>query len=160
LARRFVVRPGGGIDIHFQPIPIMKTYTLLAVSTVLLIAGCATPEARIKKNPAAFDQATSAQQELIKRGEVAVGFTPELVELAMGAPDKIWERTDTKGKSTVWSYVTYETTGGVLLYRGWYHRWCGPQLYPYYMDYGDRREHERVKVTFEGGRVTAIEEEK
>ena len=76
----------------------MKTLIFtLALAAGLVLAGCATPEARIRENPAAFDRATPAQQELIKQGKVAIGFDEALVQLALGVPDRITDRTLHRG---------------------------------------------------------------
>lgn len=134
---------------------------VLVVFGAFGLAGCSTPETRIKSNPAVFARLTPAEQDLIKQGQVAIGFDTEMVKLAVGEPDRISERTDASGKTVIWSYTTYETTDGVLLYRGGYHRayrWNDP-LYPYFMSAGSRRDRDYFKVTFKDGRVTSIEKE-
>lgn len=139
----------------------MKRLTLaLAFIAGIFLAGCATPQTRIQQNPAAFDRATPEQQELIKQGKVDIGFTEELVELALGVPDRTRERIDAKGKELIWSYVNYESDDGVILYRGWYHRgyWGGPH-YAYFADYPSRREREHFRVVFRDGKVVEIEHE-
>jgi len=131
-----------------------------AVSAVL-VAGCSTPESRIRQNPAAFSRLTPAQQDLIKKGQVAIGFDQEMVQLALGEPDHIRTRTDASGLSEIWSYTTYEGTDGILLYRGWYHRYyyMGDPFYPYYLSYPTRREREHFRVTFKDGKAVSIEQE-
>lgn len=139
----------------------MKKITpLLALMVGIFFAGCSTPATRIKDNPAAFDRATPAQQELIKQGKVDIGFDTDLVELALGVPDRTRERIDANGKEVIWSYVNYETSEGVILYRGWYHRgfWGGPH-YAYFADYPSRREREHFRVVFRDGKVVQIEQE-
>ncbi|HEX7632265.1 MAG TPA: hypothetical protein VF388_09035 [Lacunisphaera sp.] len=139
----------------------MKAFLLtLVAATGLVLAGCATPASRIRQNPAAFDRATPAQQELIKQGKVDIGFDEELVQLALGVPDRITERTTSSGKWVVWHYVDYETDDGVILYRGWYHRgfWGGP--YAYFADYPRRRERDHFKVEFRDRKVVMVEEER
>jgi hypothetical protein len=146
----------------------MKTSIFtLVLAAGLVLAGCSTPETRIRQNPAAFDRATPAQQELIKQGKVAIGFDETLVQLALGVPDRITERTSTEGKSVTWHYVEYENNDGMILYSGWYHRgygywgWGGPYgPYPYYADFLNRRARDHFKVVFRDGRVVIIEEEK
>jgi hypothetical protein len=133
-------------------------HPILALAGLVLLVGCSTPAARIDKNPAVFDRCTPQQQALIKQGKVALGFDEEMVRLALGDPDRITTRTDAAGESEVWSYVTYETDDGVLLYTGYYHRFWGP-IYPYYLDYPTRTEHDRFRVVFKGGKVLSIEEE-
>jgi hypothetical protein len=140
----------------------MKKLTIaLAVLAGLFLAGCATPETRIRQNPAAFDRATPAQQEMIKQGKVDIGFSMELVELALGVPDRTRERTDAQGKQVIWSYVNYEGPDGVILYRGWYHRgyYRGGPSYAYFADFPDRRERERFRVVFKDNKVISVEQE-
>ncbi|HYC70760.1 MAG TPA: hypothetical protein VEB66_06105 [Opitutaceae bacterium] len=127
-----------------------------------VLAGCTTPEARIRRNPELFGSLTTEQQDLIRRGQVAVGFTAEMVRLALGEPDRLATRRDADGTSEVWHYVTYELPTGSPLYRGWYHRyymWRDP-LYPWYLDSDTRRERERFSVVFREGTVTALEHER
>ncbi|MFT3869606.1 MAG: hypothetical protein QM715_14215 [Nibricoccus sp.] len=139
----------------------MKTFiSFVACLTLAFLAGCSTPEARINQNPEAFAKLSPGDQQLIREGKVAVGFTQEMVKLALGDPDKIYTRTDANGVNEAWSYTTYETDAGVILYRGYYHRyWCDPFYYPYYASYGNRRDREYLKVVFTEGRVSLIEKQ-
>lgn len=140
----------------------MKTILKLFVLTVGLavLAGCASPESRIKQNPQLFAQLTPEQQNLIKQGKVAVGFTPDMVRLALGEPDRVRVRTDAKGSREIWNYVTYESQEGVILYRGMYHRYWGGAYYPYYANVTSYRVHNRVVVAFMNGQVAEVEETK
>jgi hypothetical protein len=139
----------------------MKTFIFtLVFAAGLGLAGCATPETRIRQNPAAFDRATPAQQELIRQGKVAIGFDESLVQLALGAPDRVSERTSAEGTAVIWHYVDYETYDGVLLYRGSFHRGFRGGTYAYYSDFPNRRERDHFKVVFRDGKVVLIEEEK
>lgn len=133
-----------------------------AVGFAIVSFGCSTPATRINRNPEMFAQIPPEQQELIRRGQVAVGFTAEMVRLALGEPDRYTTRTSQDGTGEVWHYVTYDApVGGRPLYRGWYHRYYmwGDPLYPYYTSYPDRRERDRFSVVLSNGRVTALERE-
>ena len=145
----------------------MKTSKLLLGLGALLLAvglaGCATPEARIEKNPAAFARLSPTQQEMIKKGQVGVGFDQEMVKLALGEADRVRARTDAQGTTEVWSYVTYDGENGYPLYRGFYHRYYGwgDPLYPYYTNYSSRRTREQLRINFDAtGKVSSIEQEK
>jgi len=144
----------------------MKTSKIVVLFAAALAAfsliGCATPESRIRKNPELFASFPAEQQDLIKQGKIAVGFDMDAVRLALGAPDRVRERTTNDGTSQIWSYVTYETRDGMPLYRGWYHRYYhwGDPVYPWYLGYEGRREHEHFRVIFDRtGRVSQIEQE-
>jgi len=134
----------------------------LVVAGLALLAGCSTPQTRIERNPQIFSTLSPSDQDLIKQGKIAVGFTPDMVKLALGDPDRILVRTDATGSNEVWSYTTYETDDGALLYRGYYHRFYrwGDPYFPYYTAFPARREHEVFRVIFNGGRVASIEQEK
>ena len=149
--------------------PLLTVLSLIA--GLVLLAGCSTPESRIAKQPEAFARLTPDQQQMIKEGKVGVGFDMGMVQLALGDPDRIRERTDLNGKTEVWTYVTYESSDGMLLYRGYYHRGWGGYgyhpygfypygYYPYYMDFGGRQERSRDEVVFREGRVISVEQER
>jgi outer membrane protein assembly factor BamE (lipoprotein component of BamABCDE complex) len=141
---------------------MMQLSRFLTVAGLAVLAGCATPQTRIERNPQIFSSLSPTDQELIKQGKVAVGFTPDEVKLALGDPDRIYIRTDASGTNETWSYVTYETDDGVLLYRGYYHRFYrwGDPYFPYYTAYSARRPRESFRVIFSAGRVATIEQEK
>lgn len=126
---------------------------------LISLSACATPDARIRRNQAAFAALSAADQALIKEGKVAIGFTPEMVKLAVGAPDQRWMRKDAAGSVEVWSYTTYDGKDGVPLFRGEYHHYAGG--YPYFYDnfYArGARAREYFKVTFSEGKVSAVEQ--
>ncbi len=140
----------------------MKTFIrfLALLSGLVLLSSCSTTESRIAKQPDLFNRLTPAQQQMIREGRVDIGFDMDMVKLALGDPDRVRERIDANGKSEVWSYVSYEGSDGVLLYRGWYHRGWGSPYYPYYMNVPGRRERARDEVVFRDGRVVSIDQEK
>ncbi|MEY4939366.1 MAG: hypothetical protein RIQ93_1101 [Verrucomicrobiota bacterium] len=61
------------------------------------------PDSRARRNPELFARLTPEQQAMVRRGNVAVGFSPEMVRLALGQPDRIQERTDVRNRE-VWNY--------------------------------------------------------
>jgi hypothetical protein len=133
---------------------------LSLIAGLAVLAGCSTPESRIAKQPEIFSRLTPDQQQMIRDGRVGIGFDMEMVKLALGDPDRVRLRTDENGSSEVWTYLTYEGSDGMLLYRGWYHRGWGSPFYPYYLDVPGRRERSKDEVVFRNGRVVSVEQER
>jgi len=75
---------------------------LAAVVVVLLFLGCATNDAR-RTSAELISQFTPEQQEMIRRGKVAVGFTKQMVRAALGGPNLVQESAELPN-SEVWSY--------------------------------------------------------
>jgi hypothetical protein len=140
----------------------MKTLrkVLLIVGGLMMLAGCTSPQARIRQKPEIFNRLTAEQQAMIREGKVGVGFDKEMVRLALGEPDRVRERTDATGTTEVWNYVTYEANDGMLLYSGMYHRYWGDSFYPYYLSYPSYRARAHTVVMFREGKVTVVETRK
>lgn len=133
---------------------------LLCVGFVgLWLAGCATPDARIRKNQELFESLPAEAQRQIREGRVGVGFTPEMVKLAVGEPDRRSIRTDAAGSTSVWYYTRYEMADRLPVYTGYYHRY-----YPGYRYYGggvyagpmEARDYFRIE--FVDAKVTVVEQ--
>jgi len=69
-----------------------------------LLTSCATPESRIADHRSAFEQFSPEIQQKIRTGQVDVGFTPEMVVMALGEPARKFTRKTERGDTEVWSY--------------------------------------------------------
>jgi hypothetical protein len=143
----------------------MKLHRLslsLGAAALLVAAGCSTPASRIKANPEAFARLNAEHKVLVQSGQIALGFEPEAVRLALGDPDRTTVRTDARGETIIWHFLSYEADGRIL-FTGHYHsgrnRWGWGAAYPYYLDYPARTVRDRFRVEFHAGRVTAITRE-
>jgi hypothetical protein len=88
---------------------ISKTlpFRILAGIALVMLAGCSTINSRIKENAAVFDSLPADVQEKISQGIVEVGYTPDIVYIAMGNPhEKRSSRSADRNKST-WIYNVY-----------------------------------------------------
>ena len=133
-------------------------FRISCVSMLLVVAGgCASPSSRIGKSQAAFDSYPTEVQAKIRAGEVAVGFTPEQVKMALGKPDRIWERTTPAGAAEVWVYLDDGPRGSLGLGLG---IGGGSTMAGGGVDVGtdSGAANERLRVTFTGGRVVAIDQ--
>lgn len=128
---------------------------LAALALALAFAGCSTPDSRIEKNSAAFAGYPPAVQAKIRAGEIDVGFTSEMVQLALGKPDRVLRRQSAAGESEVWIYADKSPTFsfGVGIGGGGHHSGGGVGVGA--STEGDRDD--RLRVVFDAGKVTAIE---
>ncbi len=143
----------------------MKHLLIPAMLVLALLAGCATPEARIKDNPDSYAQLTPEQQAMVKKGEIGLGMPEAGVQLALGRPDRVTEHTDAGGTQKIWHYTDIDTYGAVGVGYPWYpyayrrHYFYDPFFYPGYYAYPVQTETDRVRVVFKDGKVAAIERE-
>lgn len=137
--------------------PLLRP-ALLAV--ILLAVGCSTPQHRIARNPELFASLTAADQSLIREGKVALGFTPEMVLLAIGEPDQRWLRTDADGRSEYWSYTARDLRN---IYPYQHTPLIGDEvIHPRLPDLRmDRRmiPREYFRVTFRDGKVVGLDQQ-
>ena len=134
----------------------------------MLLAGCSTVNSRIHEKAAMFDALPAATQEKIRKGIVEVGYTPDMVYVAMGAPDEKRGTISKKGNRTTWIYNVY------------YQDWVGRRLLgyqrvlvrdsktnrayvlsePVYEDIYRNRKEQRIRIEFTDGAVSVIEQRK
>jgi len=144
---------------------IKFSLSLAAASGAVWLAGCSTPETRIKDHPEVFAQLTQQEQTLIKSGQVGVGFGPEAVKLALGDPDRITVRTDAKGQLQVWHYVETAYYDGAYIYGGPYwggwgrRRWGGWAGWGGPYPAGPVSTYDHFRVEFRDGKVIAFSQE-
>ncbi len=89
-------------------------YTALA----LALAGCSTTNSRIRKHQEAFEAYPESVQQNLRRGAIDVGYTPEMVFIALGEPDRKVDRVSEDGMAQVWTW--WKSTPGVgISLGGW-----------------------------------------
>lgn len=131
-------------------------WTAVAALAAAMLTGCATPSQRIQRHPETFASFPPEAQALIREGKIDLGFTPEMVRMALGEPTRILHRRDEQGTEVIWSYLTFRSYGPPdgywRSYPLYYRRGYG--LYPVW----DRDEvTETIRVRFRDGVVTVVE---
>ena len=77
-----------------------------AASLLLLLAGCATtPASRIQQNQELFDSLPVADQARIRGGKIDLGYTPDMVRIAFGEPQRRLVRRSSLGDAEIWLYL-------------------------------------------------------
>lgn len=137
----------------------MKSHAFALLFSGLLLAGCATVESRIGKHQTAFNSWPADVQQKVRAGKVDIGFTREMVTVALGAPDRLSSRTTAQGVSDVWIYFDKgpKFSLGIGMGSAGRHSAVGGGVVV-----GDDgwRDEEVMRVIFVGDRVTAIETRK
>jgi hypothetical protein len=146
----------------------IRLVTLSFVSVLAFLTGCESVDDRIKEKPAAFAQADAAAQDKIKQGIIDLGFTEDLVYVALGKPDQKRESVGPTGKSVTWIYNTYYQRYDGTRFAGYNRRvYYDPQLKTYRLYYRpvfaevytDETE-ERIRIVFKDGKAAVIEQSK
>ncbi len=124
----------------------------------LLLCSCST-ENRISQNPALFDSWPPMTRRLVESGEIAPGFTPEQVRMALGEPAHTYTRTTAEGTLEVWGYRSHKPiiTVGIGVAGGGGSTRVGAATA---VSSGGAYSDEVMRVIFSGGQVVAIEKVK
>lgn len=149
----------------------MKTrlVTLALAAAVLLAAGCNTVDTRIKEKPDVFAKLDPETQAKIKQGIIDLGYTEDMVYLALGAPDRKRESVSANGRTVTWIYNTYYEHYEDARFVGYYRSvYFDPYLHSYRLYYHHAfppevlvtERDERIRITFRDGKVTVIEQAK
>lgn len=145
----------------------MKTrliFTLLLLTTF----GCSTFEKRAEDNAELFASLDAETQDKLRQGMVEVGYTPDMVFIALGAPDSRSERITAESREKIWIYSTYYTeyTGTDTV---GYQRIVNydPTTKSYFVhyepvrvDHYQNRTEDRIRITFRDDKVAVIEKAK
>ena len=105
-----------------------------------------------------YESFPAAVQSKISAGQVAIGFTPDQVTLALGKPDQKLTRAEAGGESEVWVYIKEKPqfSFGVGVGGGSYNGGGGSAA-GVGVSTTTRPNDEFMRVVFVDGRVTAIE---
>jgi len=127
-----------------------------ALLSLLFLAACSTPESRIAANRPAFDRLPAEAQRKIQAGQIDVGFTPDMVRLALGEPANKFVRKSTAGDTEVWIYHDNSPQfsiglGGVS---GGRHSAVGGGVG---LSTGGYDPEERIRIEFRDGKVSTID---
>ena len=130
---------------------------------LLLLAGCASPEQRIQQNQDLFDSFPIATQARIRGGQIDLGFTPDMVRIALGDPQHKALRRVAAGETEIWLYFDsirrYDRQrvdiDGLSLSGPGGRRSLGGSAW---INVEQTREFVRARVEFQNGVAVAIEE--
>ena len=145
-----------------------ELFTLGLTAIVLGLTGCQSVESRIKEKPDVFAKLDVATQDKIKQGIIDLGFTEEMVYLALGDPDQKKESVSAAGQTVTWIYNTYyERYDGThqigyrrQIYFDPYLSTYRIHYHPAFVDSYVTEKEERIRIVFKEGKVSVIEQTK
>jgi hypothetical protein len=127
-----------------------------ALCLAALLAACSTPDSRISGNQAAFDRFPADVQQKLRAGQIEIGYTQEMVRIALGEPARQFTHKSEQGDSDLWVYHDEgpRFSFGVGVGSGGRHSGVGGGLA---MSTGGYDPDEKMRVEFREGKVSAIE---
>ncbi|NLG35070.1 MAG: hypothetical protein GX548_06935 [Lentisphaerae bacterium] len=137
---------------------------VLSLPLLMFLGACATtPAQRIQQNQEMFDALPVADQARIRGGEITIGYTPDMVRIALGEPQRKLVRRTAVGETRIWLYTDtfrhYERQradiDGLSLSGPGGMRSIGGSAW---INILQEREIVRTRVEFQAGTVFAIEE--
>ncbi|HBA82720.1 MAG TPA: hypothetical protein DCZ95_01380 [Verrucomicrobia bacterium] len=144
----------------------MKTSFLEKALVILLgaalLSGCATPESRIKKNPSLFASFPPDVQEMVRKGQIDIGYTAGMVNIALGEPNRRYTRQTAEGVTEVWAYTDTYTTSDRQRVDGPFRVRTRDGSYQtitdtVWADVQQTHEFDKIRVEFRDEKVTAID---
>lgn len=134
----------------------MRHFIIPCLLLVALLSACSTPDSRIDSNRAAFDKFPADVQEKIRTGRVDVGFTPEMVRMALGEPARQLTRKTESGDVEVWMYADNKPQLSFGFGVGSVGRHSGVGV-GMSTSTGGYEPDEKIRVEFRNGRVESVE---
>lgn len=137
---------------------------VLGLAMVLLLSGClSTPARRVQREPQLFSTFPPDVQAKVQAGEVGIGFSRDMVRLALGRPGRIHARTTEAGEIEIWLYMhsryisRYEpSTSGY-----WYRDRAGRMHHTYDSLWVNRggwyEDYPTLRLEFAGDKLKVIE---
>lgn len=166
-------KPPGPMSQTFVMHTISMPRHLIALAAVGALAvlfptGCSTFHSRSQEKSEVYNALDSNTQQRLKKGEIAIGDTADLVYIALGNPDERKSTVTAAGEKLTWIYNVYWQEYAGTVHTG-YRRIViyDPQnkrylVYyePVHTDVYRERVDERIRVEMLNGRVTSVEQTK
>ena len=133
-----------------------RGFPMVVAVAAFMLAACSTTDSRIRREQALFDGYPPQVKEQIRNGVIDVGYTPEMVVMALGEPDRKVDAQTGDGAAEGWIYR--KTTPGISigLGRGSYVG-SGVGIGTGVTVGEPARSEDRARVEFRDGRVSGFE---
>ncbi len=82
----------------------LRGWLALLGATAIALAACSTTDSRIRRHQALFDGYPPEVQHNLRNGVIGIGYSPEMVWMALGKPDRRTEVQSGDGTAEIWTY--------------------------------------------------------
>ncbi len=82
----------------------LRGWLALLGATAIALAACSTTDSRIRRHQALFDGYPPEVQHNLRNGVIGIGYSPEMVLMALGKPDRRTEVQTGDGTAEIWTY--------------------------------------------------------
>jgi len=89
----------------------MKQLRIATALTTLLLVGCSSIDSRIKEKSDTFASLNATEQQIIRYGYITVGFTRDMVYMALDKPEKIMPGPGPNEET--WVYHNFYARNGI-----------------------------------------------
>lgn len=87
---------------------LRNSVLVAGVISVVGLAGCQSPrDSRISEKRELFASLPPSVQATIKEGLVDLGFSPEMVQMALGTPNQVQSGQAAEGQMMTWTYKNF-----------------------------------------------------
>ncbi len=73
-------------------------------AAAIALAACSTTDSRIRRHQALFDGYPPEVQHNLRNGVIGIGYSPAMVLMALGKPDRRTEVQTGDGTAEIWTY--------------------------------------------------------
>jgi hypothetical protein len=141
----------------------LRISILSAMGLLVLVSGCvSTPASRIQKEPQTFAAFAPEIQAKVQKGEIEIGYSRDMVRLALGLPRQVTIRTAETGEAEIWTYTgsRYISSYEPMNTGYWYRDRAGRLNRSYdtmWVNRGWYEDYPVLKLEFVGDKLKAIE---
>ena len=82
----------------------LRGFLALLGAAAIALAACSTTDSRIRRHQALFDGYPPEVQHNIRNAGIGIGYSPEMVLMALGKPDRRTEVQTGDGTAEIWTY--------------------------------------------------------
>lgn len=143
-----------------------RTLPVAALAIAAAVAGCNNYSTRTREKSNVYQSLPTETRQRLQHRHIGIGDSQDMVYIALGYPDEVRQLRTVQGEQTAWVYRTYWQQYEGSAWVGW-HRAVVPMRgggfaivhEPVSTDVYRMHVDEAIRVTFDHGVVTAVEQQ-